>query len=726
MISRAFVSDSNFSKILKHRLDFLKTLSFPPTPSSPITITYSNTHTIQGTSFQTSCLSLSQSLNLPPPLAAQVKYLRPRSSLLSPAEDELTTIDEMHLYDLSRPLEDDCEVSFIYFSDPLGKQIFWHSASHILGYALETLTSGLLCSGPATANGFYYDINVGSLSLTPTHLQSLSKLTEKIIKSNYDFERYVISKKQALELFRYNPHKLHFISSKVPENAETSVYRIGEFVDLCMGPHVLSTGTVKALHLTDTSAVHWLGKSENTPLQRVYGTAFPSASELSEHLQHISEIQKRDHRKIGASLYFWHPFSAGSTFFLAEGTRIYNRLIEFLRKEYLIRGFTEVISPNLYNIDLWKRSGHYYKYKSDMFILNSESSSKEAEEELGLKPMNCPGHCLIFDHSQKSYKELPLRLAEFGVLHRNEVTGSLSGLTRVRRFIQDDSHIFCRKDQIKAEVAGCLDFVDYVYGVFGFAYDLELSTRPDNALGSGEVWESAERQLEEALKENQKEFKVCRGEGAFYGPKIDIKVKDAMGRSHQCGTIQLDFNLPKRFNLQYKTEDTKYQCGDSLEKYEDFEENRVRQGFERPVIIHRAILGSLERIIAVLTEHYAGKWPFWMSPRQIIIVTIGESVEEYSEKFKNRLELEGFYADIDKTAGSLSKKIRNAQLAQYNYIGVIGKEEASAGTVDLRDRDTNKTLGKYGIGQLIELFKAQAPKVSKARKEKEDSAWGDR
>lgn len=702
MIIRRWIN-SLTNETIQFRLQYLRSLECKANEGSPITVRYKE-QTFSGLSHFTTPSSVLSGINLPDTLACIVQE--------DSVEHSSTQTSEI-LHDLNKPLTSNCTISFIDFQHPLGQQIFWHSSSHILGSALETYTKGLLANGPALSSGFYYDIE--TFNLSSTDLQALEDICNELIKKNLKFEKFSLNKTQALELFKYNPYKLHFIERKIPENGLVGVYQLGDFVDLCAGPHLQSTGIVKAFKLTETSAVHWLNNLKNSPLQRVYGVSFPSKSQLTTYISHQKALAERDHRKLGANLYFWHPFAAGSAFFLPDGTKIYFKLIEFIKNQYKFRGFTEVISPNLFNLSLWQQSGHLSKYKQDMFTLTSE------DEDLGLKPMNCPGHCLIFSHSQHSYKDLPIRLAEFGVLHRNEFTGALSGLTRVRRFVQDDSHIFCTVEQISSEVQGCLDFLDYIYKIFGFEYKVELSTKPSNALGSEEIWETAENQLKSVLSTSGIPWKECKGEGAFYGPKIDFKIKDVMGREHQCGTIQLDFNLPKRFNLQYKAQSP----GSVQErvKYEDMEEKEVRNGFARPVIIHRAILGSLERMIAILTEHYAGKWPFWLSPRQVCVVPVSEKYLNYAQGVKNRMINEGFYAEIDESNNSLNKKIRNAQLGKFNYIAVVGEKEVESGTVNLRERDLKDPIGILGVEQVVEMFKELKPEKSKAEKEFEQSVW---
>ncbi|KAF2325343.1 hypothetical protein GH714_026832 [Hevea brasiliensis] len=422
----------------------------------------------------------------------------------------------------------------------------------------------------------------------------------------------------------------------------------------------IETGALKAVA---ASSAYWRGNKDRESLQRVYGISYPDQKRLKEYIQQLEEAKKYDHRLLGTKqeLFFCHPLSPGSWFFLPHGTRIYNKLMEFIRAQYRDRGYEEVKSPNIYNMKLWETSGHAANYKENMFLLEIE------KQEFGLKPMNCPGHCLIFQHRVRSYRELPLRLADFGALHRNEASGALTGLTRVRRFQQDDAHIFCMEKQIKDEAMGVLEFIDYAYKIFGFAYELKLSTRPEKYLGNLETWGKAEDALKAALEEFGKPWQINEGDGAFYGPKIDISVSDALNRKFQCATLQLDFQLPDRFELDYSAED---------------EAKR-----ERPVMIHRAILGSVERMFAILLEHYKGKWPFWLSPRQAIVCPVSEKSQPYAEEVRALIHDAGYYVDVDTTDRKIQKKVREAQLAQYNYILVVGEEEAKTGQVSVRVRD---------------------------------------
>lgn len=513
---------------------------------------------------------------------------------------------------------------------------------------------------------------MGHASISDEDLKAVEAQAELVCKQKHEFQRLVLSKEQALEMFATNPFKVNLIKNKVPEGSLTTVYRCGSLIDLCMGPHIPNTGRIKAFATTKTSSTNWLGQVKNDPLQRVYGVAFPDQKLLKQWNLFQEQAKKRDHRALGTSqeLFFFHQLSPGSCFWLPHGARVYNKLIEMIKKQYWWRGYQEVITPNVFNFKLWEQSGHAQHYKANMFIFDVEG------QEFGMKPMNCPGHCLMFGNRVRSYKELPLRVADFGALHRNEVSGSLTGLTRVRRFQQDDAHIFCREDQIRQEVLGALDFMKFVYTVFGMTYKLELSTRPKKALGEKSLWDKAEAMMTDALNEfaGKGNWKVNPGDGAFYGPKIDIKVFDAMSRVHQCATVQLDFQLPIRFDLKYKA------AGEGEE------------AFARPVMVHRAMLGSVERMSAVLTEHWGGKWPLWLSPRQVAIVPVDAKYLDYAFEVQKKVHEAGFYVDVDDTTHTLNKKIREAQISQYNLIFVVGEKEQTSNTVAIRLRDNERTV----------------------------------
>ncbi|XP_072917537.1 threonine--tRNA ligase 1, cytoplasmic-like isoform X1 [Hemitrygon akajei] len=567
------------------------------------------------------------------------------------------------LWDLQRPLEGDADVELLQFGSETANAVYWHSSAHVLGAAMEQLYGGLLCRGPNTESGFFYDMYMEGRLIPRSDFSQLESICRSMVKERLPFERVEVRREDLLELFKYNKFKLRFIEEKVTSPVAT-VYRCGSLVDLCRGPHIRHTGQIKAFRIEKSGAVHWDGKPNMEPLHRIYGISFPENKALIEWDQLQEEARNRDHRKIGKEqeLFFFHELSPGSCFFLPKGAHIYNTLTDFLKKEYRRRGFVEVVTPNVFNRRLWEHSGHWDHYSENMFSFKLEN------ETYALKPMNCPGHCLMYNHRPRSWRELPLRLADFGVLHRNEFSGALSGLVRVRRFQQDDAHIFCTLEQIEEEIKGCLDFLQTVYQVFGFSFRLYLSTRPEKFLGDVAIWDQAEKQLERSLQDFGLPWERNPGDGAFYGPKIDIQIKDAIGRNHQCATIQLDFQLPIRFDLSYIGRDS--------------------SNAERPVMIHRAILGSVERMIAILTENYAGKWPLWLSPSQVMVIPVGNSTEDYARQVHQQFVEAGFMADINFDPGStLNRKIRSAQLAQYNFILVVGEKEKSTGTVNIRTRD---------------------------------------
>ncbi|KAF4074381.1 hypothetical protein AMELA_G00238770 [Ameiurus melas] len=584
------------------------------------------------------------------------------------------------VWDLDRPLEGDCNLQLLKFDDEEAQAVYWHSSAHIMGEAMEKVYGGCLCYGPPIENGFYYDMYLENEGVSSNDFPCLENLCKKIIKEKQPFERLEVKKETLLEMFKYNKFKCRILNEKV-STPTTTVYRCGPLIDLCRGPHVRHTGKIKALKIHKNSSTYWEGKADMETLQRVYGISFPDPKMLKEWEKFQEEAKNRDHRKLGREqdLFFFHDLSPGSCFFLPKGAYIYNTLVEFIRSEYKKRGFQEVVTPNIYNSKLWQTSGHWQHYSENMF-------SFEVEKEIfALKPMNCPGHCLMFDHRPRSWRELPLRMADFGVLHRNELSGALTGLTRVRRFQQDDAHIFCSMEQIESEIKGCLEFLRAVYDVFGFTFKLNLSTRPEKFLGDPDVWDQAEKQLENSLNEFGEKWVLNPGDGAFYGPKIDIQIKDAIGRYHQCATIQLDFQLPIRFNLTFVSHD-----GDDK---------------KRPVIIHRAILGSVERMIAILTENYGGKWPLWLSPSQVMVVPVGPTCEEYAQRVQKEFHSAGLMTDVDLDPGcTLNKKIRNAQLAQYNFILVVGEKEKSSDTVNVRTRD-NKVHGERSLADCMERLR---------------------
>ncbi|KAK4058265.1 threonyl-tRNA synthetase [Microbotryomycetes sp. JL221] len=590
------------------------------------------------------------------------------------------------LWDLERPFEKSSSLELLDFEHPEGKRVWWHSSAHILGECCERHYGAHLAIGPPTDEGFFYEMGLqGEQQVVPTDYAALETLAKNVVKEKQKFERLIVKKEDLLEMFAYNPFKVHIINSKIADGSSTTVYRCGPMIDLCVGPHIPHTGKVKSMAVLKNSASYFLGDANNASLQRIYGISFPDTKQMTEYKKFLEEAAKRDHRRIGKDqeLFFFHEMSPGSAFWLPHGTRIYNTLVEFIRSEYRKRNYQEVISPNMYNSKLWETSGHWANYSNDMFKLDVE------KEKFALKPMNCPGHCLIFSSSARSYRELPLRMADFGVLHRNEASGALTGLTRVRRFQQDDAHHFCMPEQIEEEMAVCFDFLNHVYGTFGFEFNLKLSTRPENYIGELAQWDEAERMLSAALdKFVPGKWTVDPGDGAFYGPKIDITISDALKRRHQCATIQLDYQLPQRFQLEYRAAEGQ----DGQDK------------LRRPVMIHRAILGSVERFVAILTEHFAGKWPFWLSPRQVLVVPVAAAHKEYATQVRQTLWNAGLYADVDLSDATLPKKVRNGEISQYNFIFVVGTEEVESRSVNVRNRDDIGVKGKTETIELNEIL----------------------
>ena len=663
-------------EFLDHRIKMFEQLkaeydeTIKAKPREEITITMPDGSERKGTSWETS----------PMDVAKEVSKSLSERIVIAKVNDQV--------WDLERPLEGSCKLELLDFEHPEGKRVFWHSSAHVLGEAAEKHYGCHLCVGPPTDEGFFYEMAIEDRPVAMGDYPAIEKLAEGAIKEKQKFERLIVSKEKLLEMFAYNKYKVHLINSKIPDGTSTTVYRCGPMIDLCMGPHIPHTGKIKAFMVTKNSASYFLGDANNDSLQRIYGISFPDKKQLSEYKAFLAEAAKRDHRKIGKEqeLFFFNDLSPGSCFWLPHGTRIYNTLIELMRAEYFKRDYQEVISPNMYNSKLWQTSGHWQNYQEDMFVLDIE------KEKWALKPMNCPGHCLIFDARDRSYKELPIRMAEFGIIHRNEASGALTGLTRVRRFVQDDTHIFCMPSQIEDEIGLLFEFMESIYGLFGFEFHMELSTRPDNYLGNLETWNVAEEQLKASLDRRYPgKWELNPGDGAFYGPKIDITIRDALKRSYQCATIQLDFQLPERFNLKYRTADDGAGPSDKPPS--------------RPVMIHRAILGSLERFIAIITEHFAGKWPFWLSPRQVLVIPVAAAYKEYASEIAGLLSSQGIFADVDNGGDTLPKKIRNGEIAQYNYLLVVGQEELDARSLNIRNRDDVGSKSKGEMAPLDETIK---------------------
>lgn len=569
--------------------------------------------------------------------------------------------------DLTTKVDSEIELEFMPFEE--AKHIFWHSSAHILGNALVNLFPGCkLVNGPPTEEGFFYDVDIDT-PISSDDFKNIENEMKKIMKRNLVFEKEKYTKEEILEMYKDNPCKTYFVNKKVVD--KSTVYRNGDFYDLCEGPHVYSTGVVKAVKIFKNSSAYFLNDPSQKQLQRIYGITFPSKEELFEWNKRREEAQKRDHRRLGKELdlFFFHEYSPGSCFFLPNGAYLYNKLVDFLREEYKARGFQEVITPNIFSTDLWKESGHYDNYKDNIFMIENEN--------MALKPMNCPGHCVMFKSSDHSFRELPLRYADFGVLHRNELSGALTGLTRVRRFQQDDAHIFCTKSQVKEEIKGCLDFLKHVYGVFKFKFELYLSTRPEKYIGEIAEWNEAEKALQSAIEEVGFDYTINEGDGAFYGPKIDIILQDALGRKNQCATIQLDFQLPQRFKLKFRNSEG---------------------NLDTPVIIHRAILGSLERFIAILVENYGKKLPFWLNPRQLKVISIAN--EEYTEKVREIFK--EYKSEIVKDNNTVNKNIRNAIVEGYSLVCMIGEKEASENKINLRFNDKQILYGLDEFKRIID------------------------
>lgn len=552
---------------------------------------------------------------------------------------------------LDKRLTQDAEVEFLTFSDPDGKKTLRHSASHILAQAVQRLYPDVkLAIGPAIENGFYYDFDTEK-PFTPEDLTKIQKEMEKIVKENLKIERKEVSRAEALRFFKEKGevYKVELIED-LPDDAVISMYTQGEFTDLCAGPHVASTGKVKALSLQSIAGAYWRGDEKRKMLQRIYGTAFEKKADLDAYLTMLAEAAKRDHRKLGRELDLFsiQEEGPGFPFFHPNGMIIRNELEDFWRQLHREYGYQEIKTPVILNRKLWEQSGHWDHYKENMYF------TKIDDEDYAIKPMNCPGGILVYRTAHHSYRDLPLRTAELGLVHRHELSGALHGLMRVRNFTQDDAHIFMLPLQIKEEIQKVIDLFDKVYSTFGLTYHAELSTRPENSMGSDEVWETATAALREALDERGLEYIVNEGDGAFYGPKIDFHLKDSIGRTWQCGTIQLDMLLPEKFDLTY--------VGEDGQKH-------------RPVMIHRVAYGSIERFIGILIEHYAGVFPVWLAPVQVRILTITEKHAEYAYALKQELFAKGIRVAVDERNEKIGYKIREAQMSKAPYILVVGDKE---------------------------------------------------
>jgi len=580
------------------------------------------------------------------------------------------------IQDLTTPLTTNCTFQVLTFKDDEGIEIFRHSSSHILAFAIKKLfPEAKLAIGPAIEDGFYYDIDIDK-PFSEDDLRKIEEEMNRIIKADLSFKRIELTPNEAKKYLTGEPYKLEMIDELKNSGDKISIYYLGnEWCDLCLGPHVPSSGKVKAIKLLKTSGAYWKGDSKNKQLQRIYGTSFPEKKTLDEYLKMLEESQRRDHRKIGREmdLFSFHDEAPGMPFFHDKGTFIWNTLVEYVTEVMKNRNYEINKTPIILNKSLWLQSGHWDHYKDNMYF------TKIDEADYAVKPMNCPGNILVYKAHQYSYRDLPIRAGEFGLVHRHELSGALSGLFRVRCFTQDDAHVFCTPEQIKSEVADLISFVDEVYKTFGFEYTMELSTRPDKAMGDPNLWILAEKTLKEVLDETKKEYKINPGDGAFYGPKIDFHLKNAFGKPWQCGTIQLDFQMPEKFDLTYE--------GDDNQKH-------------RPVMLHRAILGSVERFMGILIEKFEGKFPLWISPIQITILTIADRHNEYAKELEREFRREGFRVELSLDAETMNKKIRNAQTSKINYILVVGDKEQENKTINIRTRD-NEVLGEKKVSDFI-------------------------
>ena len=578
-------------------------------------------------------------------------------------------------YDLTKTLEDGDQVILWNFEEPQGKEIFWHTSAHVLAQAvLRLYPDAKPTIGPPIENGFYYDF--ANLTISDTDFECIEKEMQNIINENYQSKREVLKdREEALKTFANNAYKCELIES-FNLNDELTAYRQGEYLDLCRGPHLFSLGKIKAIKITKTSGAYWHADQTKEMLTRIYGVSFPDRKLLKDYLMQLEEAKKRDHKMLGPKLdlFSLKEEAPGMPFIHPKGLFVWNQLLLFIRELLDKRDYVEIKTPTLMTRELWETSGHWSNYRQNMF------TSQIEERDFAIKPMNCPGCMLYYKGQIHSYKELPLRVAEIGNVHRYEPSGSLSGLFRVRSFHQDDAHIFMQPTQIEAEITNAVNLADEIYQTFGLSYRLELSTKPDkNTIGSDEEWENATTGLKNALDKTGSPYKINPGDGAFYGPKIDFHIRDALNRSWQCGTIQLDMALPEKFELEYIAQDGSRQ---------------------RPVMIHRAIFGSIERFFGILIEHFVGKFPLWLSPVQVRILIVADRHLPYAETLLKKLKEAKFQVVIDDSSESVSKKVRNAQLAQVNYMLTIGDKEVENNTINLRTRD-NVVHGELNIDEFI-------------------------
>ena len=584
--------------------------------------------------------------------------------------------------DLRFIVENDAEVNICTFDDEVGKEAFRHTASHVMAQAIKRLyPETKLAIGPSIADGFYYDFD-REKPFSPEELEEIEKEMKKIAKEDLALERFELPRAEAIKLMedRQEPYKVELIND-LPEDAVISFYEQGEFIDLCAGPHLLSTKVIKAIKLTSVAGAYWRGNEKNKMLSRIYGTAYTKTSDLEAYLTMMEEAKKRDHRKLGKELKLFALLEEGPgfPFFLPKGMVLKNTLLEYWREIHKEAGYVEVSTPIILSKELWETSGHWDHYKDNMYTTVID------EHDFCVKPMNCPGGMLVYKQDMHSYRDLPMRVGEIGLVHRHEKSGALHGLMRVRCFNQDDAHIFMTEEQITSEISGVISLIDSVYKLFGFKYHIELSTRPEDSMGSDEAWELATNGLRDALEENKIPYTVNEGDGAFYGPKIDFHLEDSIGRTWQCGTIQLDMQMPERFELEYT-------AADGSKK--------------RPIMIHRVCFGSIERFIGILIEHYAGQFPTWLSPVQVKVLPISEKFADYANKVSNELDKAGIRVETDYRAEKIGYKIREARNERIPYIIVVGEKDEVANKVSLRSR-ANGEEGQIDLKDVIERIQQE-------------------
>ncbi|MEK5332770.1 threonine--tRNA ligase [Lysinibacillus sp. FSL W8-0992] len=582
--------------------------------------------------------------------------------------------------DLTRPILADAQINLFDASSREGIEVIRHSTAHLLAQAIKRIFPDVQFGvGPVIENGFYYDIDLAQ-SLVPTDLQKIEKMMKRIVQENIEIHRKIVSREEAKQLFQHDKLKLELLAD-IPEEDIITVYEQGDFYDLCRGPHVSSTGKLQHFQLMQVSGAYWRGDSQNKMLQRIYGVSFATKEELQDYFVFLEEAEKRNHRKLGKELelFMFSEEAPGMPFYLANGQIIRNELESFLRNLQTKYDYQEVRTPFMMNQRLWEQSGHWDHYKDNMYFTQVDAQS------FALKPMNCPGHMLIFKNARHSYRDLPIRMAEFGQVHRHEFSGALIGLLRVRTFCQDDAHIFVTPEQIEDEINLALKIIDHTYQVFGFQYEIELSTRPADFMGDVQLWDKAERALENVLNNAGYAYRINEGDGAFYGPKIDIHIKDAIKRSHQCATIQLDFQLPEKFDLTYLNE----------------QNEKVR-----PVVIHRAVFGSIDRFLGILIEHFGGAFPTWLAPQQVIVIGVATIHQEYVQQVVHALEKEQIRVRVDDRQEKLGKKIRDAQMKKTPYILVLGDKERDNQSVTVR-KFGHQELNEKTLQQFVDEIKQE-------------------